>query len=205
MSSEITLVLGGARSGKSVWAEQLAADTGQPVLYLATATAGDDEMAERIAAHRASRPPAWRTVEASYDLADAVRAHARPNEVVLVDCLTLWVSNVILRQLGRESDTAAVPQSEWTAIEAQLLAATDNLLATARVMDTRLILVSNEVGMGLVPPSPLGRRYRDLLGRVNQVVAHRANSVVLMIAGLPVDLRRLAVAPFRAVSAELAE
>lgn len=190
--SNVTLILGGARSGKSAWAEHLATGTGQRVVYLATATAGDDEMAERIAAHRASRPPAWRTVEASGELADAVRTHARPNEVVLVDCLTLWVSNEVLRHVGDEQDTAVMSHDDWAAIEAQLLAATDDLLAGASAVGATLILVSNEVGMGLVPPSPLGRRYRDLLGRVNQAVARRADSVVLMIAGLPVDLRRLA-------------
>lgn len=199
--SNVTLILGGARSGKSAWAEQLAVDSGQRVVYLATATAGDDEMAERIAAHRSSRPLAWRTVEASYELADAVRLHARPNEIVLVDCLTLWVSNLVLRHIGDRQDIAAVPHGDWAAVEAQLLAATDDLLAGASAVGATLILVSNEVGMGLVPPSPLGRRYRDILGRVNQAVARQADSIVLMVAGLPVDLRRLTAAGFRAETA----
>ncbi len=199
MNSRVTLILGGARSGKSAWAERLAARSGQPVLYVATATAGDAEMAERIAAHRASRPAAWRTVEATHELASAVRTRARPGEVVLVDCLTLWVSNVVLRQIADAPDVATVPHDDWVAAEARILAATEDLLDSAPAAGVSLVLVSNEVGMGLVPPSPLGRRYRDILGRVNQAVARRADSVVLMIAGLPVDLRRLAAAELGAV------
>lgn len=193
-----TLILGGARSGKSDWAERLAfrqaAGSGRPVLFLATATAGDAEMADRIAAHRAARPAAWRTVEEPADLAAAVRDHARAGEIVLIDCLTLWVSNRLLGRLGADADLDALPGSAWTAIEAELLDAAADLLATARQRDLSLILVSNEVGLGLVPPTPLGRRYRDALGRVNRLAAAAADPVILMVAGLPVDLRRLAPA-----------
>ncbi len=191
MSGRIVLILGGARSGKSAWAEELAARSGRSVVYVATATAGDAEMSERITTHRAARPSAWCTVEAPLELAGAVRAHARAGEVVLLDCLTLWVSNVILGRLAAVSDVEAVPGSDWAKVESQLLGETEELLDSARSVGVSLILVSNEVGMGLVPPSPLGRRYRDILGRVNQVAASRADSVILMMAGLPVDLRRL--------------
>lgn len=199
MSGEITLVLGGARSGKSAWAEELATGSGRPVLYVATATMGDDEMTQRIAAHRARRPAGWHTLESQVNVADAVRTTARPGETVLVDCLTLWVSNVILNEIGHEPDADVLPLSEWTAIEAKLLTEIDALIADARERDIVLLLVSNEVGMGLVPPYPLGRHYRDILGRVNQVVARTAEAVVLMIAGLPVDLRQLLDAPHRAI------
>lgn len=189
-----TLILGGARSGKSDWAERLAAAADRPVLFLATATAGDAEMADRIAAHRAARPAAWRTVEEPANLAAAVRDHARAGETVLVDCLTLWVSNLLLGRLDRlgAADPDAIPARDWNAGERELLDATADLLATARARNLSLILVSNEVGLGLVPATPLGRRYRDALGRVNRLAAAAADPVVLMVAGLPVDLRRLA-------------
>jgi adenosylcobinamide kinase/adenosylcobinamide-phosphate guanylyltransferase len=184
--------LGGARSGKSAWAERAARESGRPVLYLATATAIDDEMTERIAAHRAARPVEWRTVEAPLDLAAALRAQARPGDLVLVDCLTVWTSNAILERLGG-SAADDLPAAAWRTIEAEVLAAARDLLRAAKSAEVALILISNEVGMGVVPPFPLGRRYRDVLGRVNQAVASEADKVILMIAGLPIDLRRLAL------------
>lgn len=195
MSGTVTLVLGGARSGKSTWAEHLAAQSGQRVLYVATAQASDAEMAERIAAHRASRPATWQTVEAFDDLVGAVRDWARVGDVVLVDCLTLWVSNVIFQRTARVGDVEAVAPAEWREIQDSLITAAQNLVDHARESEQTLILVSNEVGLGLVPPYPLGRRYRDILGNVNRTVAHHADSVVLMIAGLPVDLRQLPLRP----------
>ena len=191
MRGSITLVLGGARSGKSAWAEEVAVGSGRRVLYVATATAGDDEMADRIATHQAQRPAGWSTVEAPFDLAATVRSVAERGDAVLVDCLTLWVSNVVLEEIGRERDADALESNEWAAIEERLLAAVNALATDARARGLTLILVSNEVGMGLVPLFPLGRHYRDMLGRVNQAAATTADSVVLMIAGLPVDLRRL--------------
>ncbi|MGH2617044.1 MAG: bifunctional adenosylcobinamide kinase/adenosylcobinamide-phosphate guanylyltransferase [Thermomicrobiales bacterium] len=190
MNATVTLVLGGARSGKSAWAEHLAAASGRPVAYLATAVAGDEEMAARIAAHRAARSPQWRTIEAPYDVTDAMLAQVTEGEVVLVDCLTFWVSNLLLREIGDDPDVA-MTTAEVQAQEDDVVARTHALLDAAPRVGVDLILVSNEVGMGLVPPFPLGRLYRDVLGRVNQTVAQRADSVVLMVAGLPIDLRQL--------------
>lgn len=187
MSGRVTLVLGGARSGKSSWAERLAARSGRRVLYVATAQPSDAEMVERIAAHRASRPAAWQTIEVFDDLVGGVRDAAGTGEVVLVDCLTIWVSNVVLERTGPRGDGPA----SWPEIQAELVSAARSLVDQARAREQTLILVSNEVGLGLVPPYPLGRRYRDLLGVVNRTVAGLADSVVLLIAGLPIDLRRL--------------
>lgn len=195
---EVTLVLGGARSGKSRWAEDLAAASGRPVLYVATAAAGDAEMAERIAAHRRERPEGWRTIEEQVDLVAAVRGAARPGDLILVDCLTLWVGNVLLREIGDRSDPGDVAPATWAAIEGRLVAAAEALVEAARTGGLGLVLVSNEVGLGVVPPFPLGRHYRDALGRVNQAVAALADDVVLMVAGLPLDLRRLVAAPAHA-------
>jgi adenosylcobinamide kinase / adenosylcobinamide-phosphate guanylyltransferase len=190
MTGHVTLILGGARSGKSACAEQIAAESGRPVLYVATAAAGDDEMAARIAAHRAQRPASWRTIEAPEQVAEAIRINANPGDVVLLDCLTLWVSNVILREIGTaEADT--IPAETWAALEASLVDEMQTLLADAHDRGLTLVLVSNEVGMGVVPAFALGRRFQDVLGRVNQTVAAASDVVLLMVAGIPVDLRAL--------------
>lgn len=194
MSGHVTLVLGGARSGKSTWAEQHARDSGRQVLYVATATAGDDEMAERIAAHQAQRPTSWRTIEEPLRLREAIEVNAEPGVAVLVDCLTLWVSNVLLQQIGPDADGDTTPSGTWRSLEAAMAGEIDRVLALAHDRDLDLILVSNEVGMGMVPTTSLGRRYRDVLGRVNQIVASYAETTILMIAGLPIDLRRLVAA-----------
>lgn len=170
--SSITLVLGGARSGKSAHAESLVramADAERP-LYIATAEAGDAEMAARIAAHRARRADAWETHEVPLDLAAALRAHARPGRAILVDCLTLWLSNLMLA--GR------VPERERRTI-------LDTLASTPG----HIVLVANEVGLGLVPETALGRAFRDEAGRLNQDVAAAAARVIFVAAGLPLYLK----------------
>jgi adenosylcobinamide kinase/adenosylcobinamide-phosphate guanylyltransferase len=184
MAKRLTLVLGGARSGKSRHAEELAAAHGGEVLYVATAQAWDDEMRRRIAAHRAQRPPHWRTVEAPRHPGEAVAAAlaamtGRP-AVVLVDCLTLLANNVLigLPEGATEADATAA-----------LLAEVDELLAAWRVADADWIFVSNEVGLGIVPAYPLGRLYRDALGRANQHVAAVADTVIFMVAGLPLRVK----------------
>jgi adenosylcobinamide kinase/adenosylcobinamide-phosphate guanylyltransferase len=170
-----TLVLGGARSGKSTFAERRAAESGRPVLYLATATAGDAEMAARIAAHRAARPADWRTVEVPLEPAAAIREHARGGDLVLLDCVTLWVSNRLL----------ADPATS----DAELVGAAEGIADAARERGADLVAVSNEGGLGVVPAYPLGRRYRDALGRVNQALAARADEALLLVAGLPLRLK----------------
>ncbi len=166
-----TLVLGGARSGKSRFAESLACGSGLARVYLATATAGDAEMQARIAHHRARRGDGWRTVEEPLALTSALRREAGAGRVVLVDCLTLWLSN--LMHAGRD-------------VEAETSALTDWLRAARHPV----VLVSNEVGLGLVPETPLGRAFRDAQGRLNQAVAAAVPEVAFIAAGLPLWLKR---------------
>ena len=181
----LILVLGGARSGKSAYAQDLAQQLGQHrVLFVATAEAGDEEMARRIAAHRQSRPAAWRTLEAPRDVGEAMQRCLGNAAVALVDCMTLLVSNVIFA-LGESPDP---PQAE-RAVQGEVRA----LLQVCRASAATYIIVSNEVGLGLVPGTPLGRLYRDLLGQTNQALALHAQEVYFMVAGLAVELKALAV------------
>lgn len=175
----ITLILGGARSGKSSYAEKLAAEMGRRVLYIATAEAGDEEMAARIEIHRQARPDHWRTLEASSDIGRALQALDESPQVLLLDCLTLLVSNILLAQ---ESQPEAVIDA---AVQKEIKA----LVAAQSHLDIPLIIVSNEVGLGLVPPYPLGRVYRDILGRANQRLAAEAGKVIFMVAGLPMTVK----------------
>lgn len=178
---ELILILGGARSGKSAYAERLAHEGDGDVLFVATATAGDEEMARRIAAHRAERPPSWRTLEAPSGVARAVAAAAPGATTILLDCVTLLVSNLLL---AHEADGDA---AIGLAVDSEIDALLDRIAGDT----ARWIVVSNEVGMGLVPPYPLGRAYRDLLGRMNARLAARADRAYLLVAGLPLDLKRL--------------
>ncbi len=181
---QLVLVLGGARSGKSTFAEQLAATRGPRITYLATAPACDAEMTARIAKHRADRPAAWRTVECPLNPAAAIHAHADDTDCFVLDCLTLLVSNLLL--------------ADETSGEAHVQRALDDVLAAFREAKADLILVSNEVGLGLVPAYPLGRQYRDVLGRVNQQLAAVADATYFLIAGLPLELNALACSPLAA-------
>ena len=166
-----TLVLGGARSGKSAFAERLVDGSGLARIYLATATAGDDEMRVRIAHHRTQRGDGWITVEEPLALVDALTREATRGRAVLVDCLTLWLSNLMFADRDPE-------------VEARRLV---RFLGVARYP---IVFVSNEVGMGLVPETPLGRAFRDAQGRLNQIVAAAVPQVAFIAAGLPLWLKR---------------
>jgi len=171
----VSLVLGGARSGKSTHAEKLVAGTlfgapPQPAVYIATGEAGDVEMATRIMAHRARRGGAWTTIEEPLKLAAALEAAAVHGQPVLVDCLTLWLSN--LMHAGADVDEA-----------------TDEMLRSLDDHRMPVVFVSNELGLGLVPETPLGRSFRDAMGRMNMAVAERADRVIFMAAGLPLLMK----------------
>lgn len=179
MGKHLTLILGGARSGKSSYAQQMAEERSQNVLFVATATAGDEEMRARIKAHQASRPAGWSTLEAPLQVGKAIACEAA-QEVVLIDCLTLLANNVMF------SIPEPVDEKEY---QAALDAEAESLLEVYASSTAEWILVSNEVGLGLVPPYPLGRMYRDALGRVNQRVARSADTVLFMVAGLPMRVK----------------
>ena len=166
-----TLVLGGARSGKSVFAEKLIGDSGLSRVYLATATAEDDEMRARIGHHRDRRGEGWFTVEEPVALVDALTREATRGRAVLVDCLTLWLSNLMFAERDPE-------------IEGR------RLTRFLEVANYPIVLVSNEVGLGLVPETALGRKFRDAQGRLNQIVAAAVPNVVFIAAGLPLWLKR---------------
>ena len=165
----LTLVLGGAASGKSRFAESLATASKLPRSYIATAQAFDDEMREKIAKHQQDRGEGWHTTEAPLNLCQALQSQP-PNNVVLIDCLTLWLSNLLMAQKNISENS-------------------ENLLAAVTEFGGPVICVSNETGLGVIPDTPLGRRFRNAQGQLNQDIAARADLVVLVTAGIPLALK----------------
>jgi len=191
---DITLILGGVRSGKSAKAVALASAAAPnpptTVLFVATGEPSDDEMSDRIAKHRRERPPHWDTLEVPRAFAQTIEAQlqrpARRYDILVVDCVTIWVSNLLLAA-DENDDIEQVVSNE---VRALLDVVTNSAYAPARCL-----FVTNEVGLGVVPPTPLGRRYRDALGRANQLLAAAANQVTLMIAGLEMPLKNSPTRP----------
>ncbi len=179
-ASKFVLVLGGARSGTTRYAQQLAAASGLPVLFVATATPGDEEMRRRIENHKRSRPAHWHTHETALHLGSRLCEHVGENRLVIIDCITMLVSNVF-GQCGPGADAAA--------IETMLNAEIAELLDCSKHTYARFLVLSNEVWRGIVPADPATRLYRDLLGLANQALAREADEVILMVAGLPMRVK----------------
>ncbi len=228
----LILVTGGARSGKSTYAERLAARFAEPcggrVTYIATSQAHDEEMAQRVSAHVASRPATWTTVECPLDVPEAVRAAAAPaataagvsggdpgapvaSPVVLLDCVTLWVTNLLFQdgalggseppEDGFNYDKGLLPPAEERAAAARVTAAVERLLEAVATSGVTLVAVTNEVGLGVVPEYPLARLYRDQLGWANQRLARDADGLYLLVSGYALDLKALTAGPAATASA----
>lgn len=178
MAKQLTLLLGGARSGKSYYAQQLATKLGGNVLFVATGEALDEEMEARIAEHRKDRPQNWRTLEIPTGVGKGIERQIGDAQVVLIDCLTLLISNLLRGE------------PDYPEAENRVIAEINELIAVMDRLDASFVIVSNEVGMGLVPETKLGRIYRDLLGKANQLLASHATEVYLMVACLPVQVKR---------------
>ena len=178
VSNRLSLVLGGVRSGKSSFALSLATEIGGPVLFIATAEGGDEEMRARIQQHKQQRPGDWRTLEAPTGVGEALPSSIGNARVVVLDCLSFLVANVMASVGDDEAQVAAGVEAE-----------TKDLLGAVARTDAQFIVVSNEVGMGVVPPYPSGRLFRDVLGWANQRLARAAGRVYWMVAGLPVELK----------------
>lgn len=168
------LILGGARSGKSSLAESLADKSGLDVIYVATATAGDDEMVERIARHQEQRPSQWHLVEEPLNLAEVIRKNSRENNCLLIDCLTLWLTNCLFGDEANETD--------W-------LSRKNDFLQALLAAPGRIIMVSNEVGQGIVPMGEISRRFVDESGWLHQAIAKQSERVVFVTAGIPLVLK----------------
>ncbi len=229
---KLTLILGGARSGKSTFAEQRAKEIGgESVLYVATSETKDEEMQQRVEKHRADRPPAWGTLEATRNVAQALRQaqdtalrqaqdtalrqaqdtalrqaqdtalrqaqdtalrqSGSAVKVVLLDCMTFLVANHLLDAAGPEGDPFAGPSADPfdAQIETDVVTEVEALVAYVQETEVEMLVVSNEVGLGVVPPYELGRAYRDILGRANQILAHHADEVFLLVAGIPMRIK----------------
>ena len=184
MSRQLVFILGGARSGKSDFAQRIAQKSGGRVLFVATAEPGDDEMRNRIQKHIESRPTDWSTLEEPVDLETAIRSSSDGYDTLLIDCLTLWVSNFLINH------------EQEANVESLILDKAKTLLELYECSSSTWVVVSNEVGLGLVPSYELGRAYRDALGRVNQLFAARADRVYFMVSGLALDLKALGATPF---------
>jgi len=184
LSKKCILITGGARSGKSRFAQELASKSGEPVLFVATAVAGDEEMKRRIEEHQRERSPAWRTLEVTTNIGSHVKQKIGKAQVVIVDCVTLLINNIFNQQSYQTGE-----QINATLIEKKITTEITALVKCIDQVDASFIIVTNEVGLGLVPTNKVGRLYRDLLGRANQILAERADEVYLMVAGLPVPIK----------------
>jgi adenosylcobinamide kinase/adenosylcobinamide-phosphate guanylyltransferase len=181
-------VTGGARSGKSTFAETLARQHPGRVCYLATATVTDSEMAQRVAQHRRRRPKDWSTIEVIDALAGALRTAAHDHDLILVDCLTVYLTRLLPNDLPGER---AVSAGQVDALDAAVDREIETIVSAIRAIDADTIVVSNEVGSGLVPPYPSGRLFRDIVGRANQTLARTADRAFVVVAGLALDLSAL--------------
>jgi len=184
---KLILVLGGARSGKSRFAVELAAGQGQPVVFVATAQPTDPEMKARIEAHRRARPRHWETVEAWEGVPSILRAKGRANTVVVIDCLTLMLSNLLLKGVGHGSAQGTHRVS--AGVVEETLRESERVAEAARSVPATVIVVANEVGAGVVPATALGRAFRDLAGAASQIVAAYADEVYVMHAGIPTRIK----------------
>ncbi len=180
---KITLILGGARSGKSHLAQEMAA-VSKSVLFVATASAGDEDMRRRIEKHQAERPSHWHTLEVSLHIGDKIDIAFKNEELVLIDCITLLVSNVLCQY--DEQQFAALSEA---VLEKQVIEEIQELLECLKNLPASFIIVSNEVGLDIVPDNRLGRLYRDFLGRANQILASNADEVYFLVAGIPLRVK----------------
>lgn len=178
------LIIGGARSGKSSFAQELALKMPQPVLFVATAEAGDEEMRERIDAHKKARPDTWQTLEVTTHVGDRIYQELGDIPTVVIDCITLLVSNILNKHL----DTDGEPVDPGL-IEKEVMAEIGSLVDCIEQVNAGFMVVTNEVGQGLVPVSGTARLYRDLLGKANQMLAKAADDVYLTVAGLPIKIK----------------
>jgi adenosylcobinamide kinase / adenosylcobinamide-phosphate guanylyltransferase len=181
---KIILLLGGARSGKSHYAQMLAEQSAQKVLFVATAEAGDEDMRLRIEKHKQNRPSAWRTLEARDHLGSRIEDEIGDESLVLIDCITLLVNNIFCRYDEKQFEDIAD-----SVLEKQVISEMNELITCFRKVKADFIIVSNEVGLGLVPDNRMGRLYRDILGRANQMLAQSSSEVYLMVAGIPLRVK----------------
>jgi adenosylcobinamide kinase/adenosylcobinamide-phosphate guanylyltransferase len=195
----LTFILGGARSGKSELALKLAATSGRDVLFVATMRELDDEMRSRVAAHRATRPDAWRTIEAPTELPGALREHAKPGGFVIVDCVTVWIANLLMDAMP-DPDAASIDEAD--ALLDNIAMGVRELCGWATAHDGDVAIVSNEVGSGIVPAYRLGRLFRDGTGAANKMLAAASGHAYYVLAGMALDLRALGAVPIDAVASD---
>lgn len=197
--SQFTLITGGARSGKSGFAELLAASAKRPVTYIATAQIWDEEMAYRVKNHQIQRPATWQLIEEPLNIRDTLWQLKDYDGVILLDCVTLWLTNLLLAGQAELATNSNLDRNEpplssekgeiFTNLESRILATVREVAHMAQDIKPQVLFVTNEVGQGIVPENPLARAYRDLAGRSNQILARRADHVYLVIAGYPMELK----------------
>ena len=178
------MITGGARSGKSRYAQELALKSPQPVLFVATAEAGDEEMRQRIEEHQKARPTTWQTLEVTNHVGSQIRQKRGKAQTVIVDCITLLVNNIFGRHGNPTSEAIDTPL-----IEKEVMAEIGELVDCLHQVNASFIIVTNEVGLGLVPANRMSRLYRDLLGRANQILAQHVDEIYLMVAGWPLRIK----------------